>query len=175
MAGLAAIPTTLSRMCFRAYSKFPSFDWICMSMSDGLSTLTGAANIGSAGSTSRSACICRSRACLSRSLRSILLSCSSCLGFCDFFISKSPPPLPADSSDEEDKDDSDEEDNNPDPAEAELSPANPNPPAAEAASELNECRFRLLLLLLLLFLWPLLFIAHLALHITMAESEPSRT
>lgn len=178
-AGLVAIPITWAwwdasprRKCLFARSKLPSFVWICMSISDGLclTTLTGAENIGAAGSASRSGCTCSARFCLSRSLRSILLSCSSCLGFCDFFISKSPPLPPVDCSDVEDRDDNDEDEPIDDPdrtffaltREAVPAPADDAAAVADVpATELNEYRFLLL------------FIAHLALHIT-AESESLR-
>lgn len=142
-------------------------------MSDGLSTLTGAANIGAAGSASRSACR-NARCCLSRSLRSIL-SCSSCLGFCDFFISKPRPPPLVDCSDVEDRDDDDDppsddpddDDDGNENGDADDDAPGPVPAAAAdapkvPATELNEYRFLLL------------FIAHLALHIT-TESESFRS
>lgn len=101
---------------------------------------------------------------------------STYLGFCDFFISKSPPPPPVDSSDAEGKDNNDEADPIDDPAgtftpaaeNIPTAPAVPAPPptppntvAGVPATEPNEYRFLLLL------------IAHRALRIT-TESESFR-
>lgn len=91
------------------------------------------------------------------------------LGFCDFFISKPRPPPLVDCSDVEDRDDDDVADppiDDPDDDDDENDDDDDGPVPAAApkvpATELNEYRFLLL------------FIAHLALHIT-TESESFRS